>query len=194
MSVQQDHYLQFTTRNSYCIELKSSFKILRTGCVSLILHTFLSDCTSSLLSLVDLVYFILWLLPSTRPLLKSLGIPGQRHVKAIRQKVSEVFFSGHWGESKRLQRSVTKTGRCCIHLHTYTLANASGFTCAHTSIHRQTPTRGLVVTHTLACSAFRKSMSQKKKTKHTKSSMTHYSCLQHYQSHCLTVPSRASNY
>lgn len=191
MSVQQDHYLQFTTRNSDCIELKSSFKILRGGRVSLILHTFLSDCTSSLLSLVDLVYFILWLLPSTRPLLKSLGIPGQRHVKAIRQKVSEVFFSGHWGESKRLQRSVTKTGRCCIHLHTYTLANASGFTCTHTSIRRQTPTRGLVVTHTLACSAFRKSMSQK--NKHTKS-MTHYSCLQHYQSHCLTVPSRASSY
>lgn len=46
-------------------------------------------------------------------LLESLGIPGQRHVKAIRQKVSKVFFRGHWGESKRLQRSVTKTGRCC---------------------------------------------------------------------------------
>lgn len=43
-----------------------------------------------------------------QPLLKKSGIPGQPHVKAIRQNVSEVFFSGHWGESKRLQRNVTK--------------------------------------------------------------------------------------
>lgn len=62
---------------------------------------------------------------------KSLGIRGQRHAKAIRQKVSEVFFSGHWGESKRLQRSVTKTGRCCgsvlcslQHWHTQTDSHA----------------------------------------------------------------------
>ncbi len=70
------------------------------------------------------------------PLLKRQGIPGQRHVKAIRQKVSEVFFSGHWGESKRLQRSVTKTGRCCPpqpdrHTHTHTHSH-------HRQIHLRT--------------------------------------------------------
>lgn len=147
MSVQHDHYLQFTTSKKLLYWIVGGFKIHCRCCVSPILHIFLSYCTSSLLSLVYLVYFLLWLLPPTRPLLKSLGIPGQRHVKAIRQKVSEVFFSGHSGESKRLQRSVTKTGRCCIPLHTCTLAHTSRFTCAHTCIHRQTPTHGLAVTH-----------------------------------------------
>lgn len=72
------------------------------------------------------------------PLPKSLGIPGQRHVKAIRQKVSEVFFSGHWGESKRLQRSVRKTGRCCGSVLTPpppTLAHTDRSTCAHARTH-----------------------------------------------------------
>lgn len=87
------------------------------------------------------------------PLLKSLGIPGQRHVKAIRQKVSEVFFSGHWGESKRLQRSVTKTGRCCgsvldslLHWHTHTLIHMR----AH--IHAKTNSHTCCHPHTMACS------------------------------------------
>lgn len=86
-------------------------------------------------------------LPAHLPPLKSLGIPGQRHVKAIRQKVSEVFFSEHWGESERLQRSVTKTGRCCgsvLHtlLHWHTQTNPLVL------IHRQTGTHGPAVTHT----------------------------------------------
>ena len=76
------------------------------------------------------------------PLLKSLGIPGQRHVKAIRQKVSEVFFSGHWGESKRLQRSVTKTGRCCGSVlyppPLSKLAHTGRSTCTHTQTHTYT--------------------------------------------------------
>lgn len=93
------------------------------------------------------------------PLPKSLGIPGQRHVKAIRQKVSEVFFSGHWGESKRLQRSVRKTGRCCGSVltpppRTGTHRQIHLRTCTHTLTH----TWSRCHTHKMACSTQRENM------------------------------------
>lgn len=124
-----------------------------------ILHKFPSYCTSSLL-LLGLFGLFLTLVcnvcsaffPSLYPLvLKSLGIPGQRHVKAIRRNVSEVFFSGHWGESKRLQSSVTKTSRCCgsvlyllPHWHTWTNLFVRTHTCTST-------THDVAVTHIMAC-------------------------------------------
>lgn len=73
------------------------------------------------------------------PLLKSLGIPGQRHVKAIRQKASEVFFSGHWGDFKAVsqkQADVVTVFHSLLHWHEHTHTHRS--ICTHTDTHMPT--------------------------------------------------------
>lgn len=169
-------------------------------------RTYIAHFPQLLHTLITLIGLLGWCLTLVwtvwpPPQKKSPGIPGQRHVKAIRQKVSEVFFSGHWGESKRLQRSVTKTGRCCGSVlcppppptHTDTQTHRS--TCAHTYIHRQTVTHGLTA-HTY--NGMRHIQREYEvKNKHTQSSLSMSHSLLSLNITSLSapfVPSRASSY
>lgn len=86
------------------------------------------------------------------PLLKSLGIPGQRHVKAIRQKASEVFFSGHWGDFKAVsqkQADVVAVFHSLLHWHEHTHTHTDPFAHiqTHTCLHREAATHG-TLSHT----------------------------------------------
>lgn len=138
-----------------------------------VLHVFPSYCTSSLLSLA--FFFLLLLLwfalcsgSCPLPLLKSLGIPGQRHVKAIRQKASEVFFSGHWGDFKAVsqkQADVVAVFHSLLHWHEHTHTHRS--ICTHTDTHAYTekqPHMAHCHTHRLPCSAFRERECEVKQT------------------------------
>lgn len=110
-------------------------------------HVFPSYCASSLLSLV---YFLsdfglhcgLCLLP---PSLSSKALASQDNAM-LRQSDRKCLksLSGHWGESKRPHRSVTKTG-VCFGSVSYSPK------LAHTDSH----TWSSCHTHTMACSTLR---------------------------------------
>ena len=103
---------------------------------------------------------------------ESLGIRGQRHVKAIRQKVSKVFFSGHWGELKRLQRSVTKTGSCWV-LHSLLHWQTQTHPLVHTQTNRHTWSSCHTHNDMYECGTFREN-DVKKKEKQTKATFHLY--------------------
>lgn len=89
------------------------------------------------------------------PLLKSLGIPGQRHVKAIRQKASEVFFSGHWGDFKGVSQKQADVVAVCytrFYIGTNTHTDPFARIQTHTCLHREAATHGTTVTH-IGCHA-----------------------------------------
>lgn len=83
VSVQYNRRLWFVTPKCWIVVDCRAFR-MHYSC------TYFWAIADSVLCLFYLVYFSLWELPPTHPLLKSLGIPGQPHVKAIRQKVSEM--------------------------------------------------------------------------------------------------------
>lgn len=102
------------------------------------------------------------------PLLKSLGIPGQRHVKAIRQKASEVFFSGHWGDFKAMsqkQADVVAVFHSLLHWHEHTHTQIHLHTYRHTHAYTEKqPHMAHCHTHRLPCGAFRERECEVKQT------------------------------